>query len=163
MLPSIPFCARLEPGVYVAYPKPALPLGVGNAPNSEIVGLGARLLLPPPPFGRGGNLGVVAELADEALPFRDGTCGGGGRYASFAALRSGDAGALERCMTACANMSSSALVSSMCCDDGLSVRLGAPLASSVPNRPITVRGGRYGLDRPEAGAELLLLLLLDVS
>lgn len=56
-------------------------------------------------------------------------------------------------------MSSSALVSSMCCDPaGLSVRRTAPLSSSVPNSPMTVRGGRYGLDRPEAGAELPLVV-----
>lgn len=146
MPPSTPLLPepRLAPGVYVAYVTPVLPfaaLGVdatlgtaGSCPNSEMVGLGCKLPPPPPPAaGRGGSLGVdepaLAELVDEALPLREGTCGGG---ASDDAVDRIEAGVLERSMTACANMSSSALVSSMCCevDAGLSV-----LCGSCPNKP----------------------------
>lgn len=139
----------------------------GNWPNSEIVGLGAKF--PDPPPGRGGSLGVEAdvdaELVDEALPFRDGTCGGiRDESCEAAVLRLGEAGVMERSMTACANISSSALVSSMCCDvdmdAGLSMRL---VPSSGTNKPLTDRGGGYGLDRPEAGAELALPLLFAAS
>lgn len=73
-----------------------------NSPNSETVGLDARLA--DPPARRGGNLGVDewVELVDDALPFRDGICGG-----TSDAMRSAvvdfclsEAGVLERSITA---------------------------------------------------------------
>ncbi len=140
----------------MAYPTPAvLLLGVaaGNCPNSETVGLGARLLP-----GRGGSLGVDAEGADEVLPLRDDIGGGRGKDA-LVILRSGEPGALECCMTAWANMgwvSLSPLVSSMCCevDAGLDVRRRSPPGA---NSPPALTGGANGLVRPEAGAEMLSL------
>ena len=126
------------PGVYVAYATAVFPLaeaaGDGSCPNSETVALGAN------PAGLGGNLGVDPEPVDEVLAFLPGTAGGTNDL--------GLPGALLACITACANMSSSALVSSMWCDAGLSARA---IPSSGTNR--LPGGARYGLDRPLFGAE----------